>query len=351
MVKEYLNMNIPSRKAVWKAGEVLRSENIDSEEYFSAIETLSQWRSLHAFPINRFQAFLRKKIERDKYTSVFVAQRLKRMPSIIAKLRRFDSMRLDRMQDIGGVRLVLKNMSDLERFHGSIMQTKSYKPELPPKNYIQEPKNDGYRSLHQVFRYTSKAHPELNNLRIELQIRTKLQHFWATAVEILGIVEKSSFKTGEGSEAFKKFFKLSSALFSLKEKKPVLKEYQNTTKKNLVHQLTKLEEELQVTTKLQVLAQSIKPLEKSSNPSADYHLMELDTEKRMIRLIPFSKKQLDLAETLYTARERETINNPHIFLLLISVGDVKAIKKAYPNYFLDTNNFIKNLQEIISSYR
>ena len=54
---------------------------------------------------------------------------------------------------------------------------------------------------------------------------------------------------------------------------------------------------------------------------------------------------------MYDALEKETKNNPDIDVVLVSVGDLKAIKKAYPNYFLDTNEFIKDLKLIFNKYR
>lgn len=36
----------------------------------------------------------------------------------------------------------------------------------------------------------------------------------------------------------------------------------------------------------------------------------------------------------------------YIELVLISAGNLKEIKKAYPNYFLDTQDFIKIVQTI-----
>ena len=345
---EEQSVYVPSKKSVRRAGNVLRATDVPAADYMDAVQILSQWRSIHTYPINTFQAYLRSKIKREKYTSAIVAQRLKRMPSIITKLQRFPDMQLDRMQDIGGVRVILERMNDVDRLYKSILQLKrlEHTPELPPRDYIASPKPDGYRSLHQVFKYANKRPPELNGLRIELQIRTKLQHAWATAVETLGIVERSSFKTGEGSVAFKRFFKLSSALFSLDEKKPVLEELRGVSKASIIAELAQLEQELQISSKLKGLALSARQIETTSRQSDSYHLMELDVEKGKISLIPFLKDQLSLAETLYAARERETRDDPNISVVLISAGNVTAIKKAYPNYFLDTNSFIKNIERI-----
>ena len=351
-MNQVLQIYVPSRSAVKKAGDVLRQESPTYKEYLNAVEVLSAWRSIHTYPINTFQAFLRTKIKKGAYSSVIVAQRLKRMPSIIAKLKRFDDMRLDRMQDIGGLRVVLPRVSGVYNLHKIIFESPKYR-ELAAgtKDYILEPKSDGYRCLHSTFRYENKKHPELNGLRIELQIRTALQHAWATAVETLGIVEKSSFKTGEGDDKFKEFFKLSSALFSLDEGQPVLQEYRNTPPNKIVHAAMSLEDSLQLTTKLEGLALSAKHIDVKGNRKVHYHVLILDVEKRKISFVPFTEDEIEYAESFYTDMEKKAKDDPTKSILLISVGGVRNIKKAYPNYFLDTNSFIKNFKRICEKFR
>ncbi len=97
-----------SRKQVNYAGEVLKSVAPSSEEYTEALDIANQWRLAHIYPINTFQARLRKMVAR--FPESLVAQRLKRMPTIIDKLDRHPNMKLSTMQDIGGVRAVLTNV-------------------------------------------------------------------------------------------------------------------------------------------------------------------------------------------------------------------------------------------------
>ena len=337
---------VPSRNSVRKAGELLRCADSSPDDFISAFETLSLWRNLHSFPIKTFRTYLEQHLKRNNFDSYIIAQRLKRLPSIIAKLQRFHSMGLERMQDIGGIRVILKDNVELERLYEGMRKAKfGHIPILPPKDYIANPKEDGYRSLHQVYRYHKKYHPELNILHFEVQLRTQLQHDWATAVETLGIVERSSFKSGEGSDSFKQFFKLSSAIFSHIEKKPVVMEFKDVPYAELVNRLKILQEELRIFTKLESLAISAKQIELTSKNSDSYHLMTLNITKGTISLIPFQESQLEDAEALYRTKELETRDNPNISVILISAGNVKEIKKAYPNYFLDTNNFIKRLRK------
>ena len=41
----------------------------------------------------------------------------------------------------------------------------------------------GYRGVHLIYRYNSDRKTEYNTLLIEMQLRSQLQHAWATAVE------------------------------------------------------------------------------------------------------------------------------------------------------------------------
>ncbi|NJN31491.1 MAG: hypothetical protein HC824_14500 [Synechococcales cyanobacterium RM1_1_8] len=106
-----------SKKQVNRAGNILKQDNPDPGEKESAEDVLTNWRSLHSYPINTFQATLRDKLKSIDHNAL-VAQRLKRAPSIIGKLKRFDSMQLVRMQDIGGLRAVIETIDkvrDLEK--------------------------------------------------------------------------------------------------------------------------------------------------------------------------------------------------------------------------------------------
>lgn len=56
-------------------------------------------------------------------------------------------------------------------------------------DYIKSPKEDGYRSLHLVFACNNGA-GGIARFNLELQLRTRLQHDWSTALETAGSVFK-----------------------------------------------------------------------------------------------------------------------------------------------------------------
>lgn len=341
------NFKIPSKRAVARAGQVLAG----TSDLMSADskKQLFMWRAIHSTPINTLQNYIRTSISKRKIPSAIVAQRLKRAPSIIQKLKRFKDMKFDQMQDIGGVRVIVNKIDDVRKVQQFISNSKHFRHllELPPNDYIETPKKDGYRSLHQVIRYQSVKHQELNGLRVEIQIRTKLQHSWATAVETLGMIQKSSIKTGGGDEISKRFFLLASALFALDENCNVPEELKNKSKEKLIEEFKEVEKKGNILVQLNGVAVSAHHIDTVEKNFTGYQVIQLFIKEQKVRLAAF--KEIDDAESFYKVRELETKDDHNIAVVLMSAGALKDIKKAYPNFFLDTKAFIQNIERILSA--
>ena len=340
-----------SNTAIDNAGNKIKSQgNKALPENF---EIIQQWRKLHAMPLNALQVYIRRKLYKTDYSKVIIVQRLKRMPSIISKIQRIPSMRMSRMQDVGGIRIIAKNINDVYQINKLLTSSKrsSFEPIVPPHDYIEKPKEDGYRSLHQVVKYKGSKSNELHKgFRLEIQIRTLLQHYWATAVETLGMVDRVSYKSGHGEQEVKEFFRYASALFAIKENCNVLESLKDYDKKFLVEHINELDEKLKITHKLDIIAKSSRDIEESIKISKDAYYFVLDLtvindNHSVIKISPFNKKSLDEAETLYTAKEYTSRDDENKSLLLLSAQNVTDMKKAYPNYFLETQNFISTLKE------
>ncbi|MEO9962067.1 MAG: hypothetical protein ABJF07_17380, partial [Nisaea sp.] len=87
---------------------------------------LDNWRASHSYVLNTFQANLRL---RAKGKDITVAQRLKRRPTIIDKLRREPTMQLNTMHDMAGCRLIFENIEELEKFRLSMIYSRfKHKP-------------------------------------------------------------------------------------------------------------------------------------------------------------------------------------------------------------------------------
>jgi hypothetical protein len=80
------------------------------------------------------------------------------------------------------------------------------------KTTIDAPKaKNGYRGIHVVGRYAARAETSepWNGQRIEIQLRTQLQHAFATAVETVNHIHKvQPLKFGAGPAEWRRFFSL-----------------------------------------------------------------------------------------------------------------------------------------------
>lgn len=168
------------------------------QETAEDIKVIENWRAAHAQLLNTFKQILYNRAH--KIPDVLVVQRLKRRPTIINKLSRDPAMsvRLSQMQDIAGCRLIFDDIGDLYKFK-QLMDSGNFAHQLRyQKDYIEEPKSDGYCGIHQIFSYQvepRKGHASenqpWNGMRVEIQYRTVAQHTWATAVGLLGCLRRT----------------------------------------------------------------------------------------------------------------------------------------------------------------
>lgn len=175
-----------TRERVNRAGARLIGES--SVPLDEALDILSNWRSSHSFPLNTIAMDLRTKAKRVNSRPV-LAQRLKRATSIRRKLQRTPKMKLSRMQDIGGCRAVVSSYSDVQQVAALYASSRAAHEQVRVDNYVDAPPSSGYRGVHLVLRFHSTRNPEFDKLCIEVQLRSRIQHAWATAVETVGTLQ------------------------------------------------------------------------------------------------------------------------------------------------------------------
>lgn len=330
-----------SRKQITKAGNLLLTSK-DRQEINEALDLINVWRSNHMHPLNVLKNSLVRLLNKHKICPILISQRLKRLESIIYKLDLNSNMGLGGMQDIGGYRAVLKDTKDLMKLKELLEIGKSHKL-LKINDYVEKPKPSGYRSIHFIYIYNSKVE-KYDGLRLELQIRTKLQHNWATAVETAGIITKTSLKSSQGPDEWLEFFKIVSSLFALKEKLPVLEEHNNLTMEELMLQCEKQSTKLNVIDMLRALRISANQIETNKFPG-DYYIIHIDVQKKLVQVRSYKKKYIYEASKDYLEIEKN-IQNTDNAVVLVSSSSIKSLKKAYPSYFLDTSEFISTLEKI-----
>jgi ppGpp synthetase/RelA/SpoT-type nucleotidyltranferase len=163
------------------------------------------WRSAHAEPLRLVGANLRHYAA--PIAGARVSQRLKKFGTIIDKLVRFEGMRLSRMEDIGGCRIVVPNEADAVAVARRLRKNWTIRRY---RDYVVEPKIDGYRARHLVVVKRERF--------VEVQIRTVLQDLWANTVERDGRRIGVGLKFGEGDGEALEAYRLMSELMAADER-------------------------------------------------------------------------------------------------------------------------------------
>jgi Region found in RelA / SpoT proteins len=318
----------------------------DDDNWMLAYKIIDNWRAAHGYPLNTFQSTLRRKLRNYPGRSI-AAQRLKRLPSIYMKLMLAPGMNLARMQDIVGLRAVVPSVSQAHRLRNDYLSTRFTHELRNEYDYIENPKKSGYRSIHLVYKYHNPQKPEYNNLQVELQIRTRVQHSWAMAVETMGVFLQSSLKSGIGPDEWKTFFTICSSAFSKLEGTPVVAEHQSVHKRELFRAVRKQAKILGVQQHLQSLSSVVDIVGGDKNTSG-YILLELNLQAKSTSIHSYSRDDLLRATDDYSKIESTTRDDPDRNVVLVSAGSLTNLKRAYPSYFLDTGDFLVNLNKVIS---
>ena len=334
-----------SKKQIEKAGRKIVDESITPEEYVECKYIIDNWRAAHAFPMNTFAINLKRQV--GDIDDGIVVQRLKRLSTIEDKLKRFPEMSLYRMQDLGGCRVILPSIEDVYRVKKKFQESYIRHKLVNEKDYIAIPNpNTGYRGVHLIYKYYSDRRDDYNGLLVEIQIRSKTQHLWATAVETVGIFTQNGLKFNQGSEEWLRFFKLVSALFSIEEQSAVV-DGVSTNPQIIIEELIRIMNKLQVIKKLFAIGLATSRwgrIQKSKTPG--YYLMELNTKDHTLSVTKFTNA--DRATNEYNKIELR--KDQYIDVVLVSAQSFEALTHAYPNYFANIKEFMDVLFGIIDKY-
>ena len=124
------------------------------------------------------------KVGRKRNPIETVKSRIKAPDSIAAKLEKkklpvtFDSM-IQNLNDIAGVRVICPYISDIYNVRDMLLKQPDIKL-ITQNDYIEKPKESGYRSLHLVIEIPVYLSKTQHNVRVEIQLRTIAMDFWAS---------------------------------------------------------------------------------------------------------------------------------------------------------------------------
>jgi putative GTP pyrophosphokinase len=204
-------LSAPTISQVNKAGKtlraVLRGEDPPPEAVDRALEVILRFRAAHQAPLIKATMGLRSRVKTVvPRRKLEVSQRLKRTPTILDKLERQPTLALSKMQDIGGCRAVVGSIAEIRRIQKRFDHKR---PPLSVSDYIETPRDSGYRALHLVVEY--------DGFRIEVQIRTAVMHEWAVTVEGLGGQLGEDLKSGRGPAEILDLLEAASEAMALEE--------------------------------------------------------------------------------------------------------------------------------------
>ncbi len=335
-----------SKNQINKAGEVFKDrDSMSAEEIKNAEDALTYWRTIHSPVISDFHDVLKKVAYAINKKSVIV-QRIKRSHSIIRKLNRMDGMKLARMQDIAGIRVILKDIKEVYKLVDTL-KTNGFIHELKnEKDYIKEPKKSGYRGIHLVYKYNNPVKSESNGLHIEVQIRTKLQHIWATAVETISTFLGTHLKFDEGQPKWLKYFALTSSAFSFVENSPSVPKYENKDERETLELAIYEYNYNNINENLSAYSVAANFICNKVDESKKYHIVTLDTKARQVKIDSFTDSEIDLANKKYTEIERQNSKISTNQSVLVSTESIHELQEGFPNYFLDIKDFLTQMESM-----
>lgn len=340
-----------------KAGKRLRKEDTPPEQRDKSLEILAYWRTQHSEPLKTaFSELETSSLQHDNGS--LLALREKRAKSIIDKLKREKTMSLATMQDIAGCRAIVGVQKDALKIARTLRKKKHIRQ---VNNYIETPKSDGYRGIHLVGNYSTKS---FTKLQVEFQIRTNIQHAWATAGEITELFSATPIKNLHGDAKWKHFYKLAADCFSVIDSKYMnrditpenfdmdqaiylLRSKHSAELGSIAKEIKKRAKELKVYEKFEVFRNTLQFSNSHVPAGSKYcviHATKLGTPTPNIKV--HMCPNVSSAREINFDIEKKIVSDSDELVVMLSVGAMASLEAAYPNYFADSGFFMKLLKTI-----
>ena len=303
------------------------SKNVSTED----LHTLQEYRQTFQTPISHVFSFVLSASRRIDKQSI-VTYRIKRIDTIVEKLHRFHDdvngkMKLSRMWDIAGCRCIL-NTLDSEKLYKLLgLIEAEYGPDFKINDYVKVRKDSGYRSIHVYVKDKQTGIP------IEIQIRNRVQHNWATLVEIVDLLYGTKNKELGVNSKLGRFLSLYSRASELSEDE--------------FTEMLKIERKMKVFEKMsKVLTGNYLNIKKQwlkQKQKGNYFVIAAN--KRGSEIISFPTFEEAEAEYFNKFLERSDSN---IVLTHLQWPDFDQISMAYSNYVLAMHAFLDDYRVLVA---
>jgi hypothetical protein len=329
-----------SKRDLINAGKLLASyiPYPYSDEALDAFRTAHGWRLSHMAAMRAVRSELRTHANRQSPVGV-TAGRLKRIASIRKKLRS-TPLSLYAIQDIGGCRAIVGSMTAVEHLTEFYLSGGSKFGEARPYDYIAAPKPTGYRSRHFVF--SVDPTDGVMRRRIEVQLRTKLQHAWATAVEAVGLVRGEDLKGNSGSPEWLRLFAIMASELAHEEGCSLVPGVSEDAAGRRA-ELGDLNKKLKAVATLESYNQTISKIADTRTARGSSFLVRLDLERKIVDV----QSNYMFGKTAAALLDAETSSSVMTNAVIIEVDRVSDLLAAYPNYYLDVHMFTERLKLVL----
>lgn len=214
-------------------------------------------------------------------------------------------------------------------------------------SYMDAPRASGYRSHHIVFAFEPrhKSESSYEGRLIEMQIRSRLQHSWATAVEAVGLYRGENLKAGVGNEDWLRLFELMSFEFAATEGCEYAKDGSNSRAREIID----LNAALKATQTLDTLSHAVSNLDRiehDRHSKPRYCLITYDHTERRVSVKHLARPS-DIGGALEDGGD-ETSEPDRYSVVVVELDKIENLKSAYPNYFGDVQLFKSSLAEAVN---
>lgn len=341
-----------SKSRIDKAGRLLSSQ-IDelTEEHLELEDIFDKYREFHLAPLTHLTSTIQNVLTKrgDQY---YIAQRLKRKPQILRKLKRL-SVRLTQLQDIGGLRVIFETNDQADRFalaidehlendeRFNLLRTTDYRP------YGRD--DSGYRALHKIIKH--------GELHLELQIRSRAQHYWSESVERTSVFYGKRLKEGEGSSVVILYFKNLSSLFGQIERghkasveSVAMLERLRSKSEQLIrrdghaHLMDGFVNEDVIKTMLQK--------EKSNPGRFNNWILVFDWSTASFITWEVASRDSEIAVSQYVRYEKEFPEDKNFEVVLVGSSDISTVQKTHSHYFgiAKPDSILQDLGQSVRSF-
>ena len=309
-------------------GELRKNERPTEKQLLSLQEYRTSFKDDLSVVFHKISE-IAKEARNDSITSF----RIKRIESILSKIRRQPTMALGNMGDIAGCRILVYKANSLKKVIDLLYSSFNVRYE---NDYLQETKEDGYRGYHLYI-----ESPINKDRLIEIQVRTVESHKWASMVEIIDMIYDIKIKEGQSHPDFQKFL-----LLLANKKELSLSQKVEIIKIDKEHSLHNKLNEVFIKNNIKIRRDWL-DISPEKNP---YFIIEVETDKTSNI---FSYNNYEIAEKSYFEKFKEN-NNSNFVLTQIEKPNFKRLCIAYASYVLIKHEYLNDwssfTSKILDSY-